>query len=314
MTDSYSILFKYTKVATDYNNCTCVNTTKTDSRILQSFSKVYSALPTLVNPGDIQPTSHYNSHDSQAKTGVLCSSFLVKNKLKQQRVCDVCCTKRSPCQLMNFKTIDLQRNELTPSSCWSLRLDLVTRANVCCHGALPIFGYKERLKNKVRFISDKAFKQKLDSFLDSFYNQFLKVLKPLHNDLKEEDDYEQMSGFQATKDVVESTIASAVSTNHVNNSTTIKDSGYLATQLNNSISDGCNQTGHVTHFHGASCHSNRSVNFFYMDSERFWSVAERFGVHGIQNKVCLVIVDVKVIILNNINNNHIKYLDYIFIW
>lgn len=57
----------------------------------------------------------------------------------------------------------------------------------------------------------------------------------------------------------------------------------------------CIRTGHVTQFAGAGCFSNRSVNFFLMDSTEYWGVAERLGVHGMpQAGVALVIADLKV--------------------
>lgn len=57
----------------------------------------------------------------------------------------------------------------------------------------------------------------------------------------------------------------------------------------------CVRTGHVTQFTGAGCHSNRSVNFFLMDSTEYWGVAERLGVNKTpQGKVALVIADLEV--------------------
>ena len=58
----------------------------------------------------------------------------------------------------------------------------------------------------------------------------------------------------------------------------------------------CVRTGHVTQFAGAGCHSNRSVNFFLMDSTEYWGVAERLGVHRTPQlgKVALVIADAEV--------------------
>jgi len=57
----------------------------------------------------------------------------------------------------------------------------------------------------------------------------------------------------------------------------------------------CVHTGLVTQFAGAGCHSNRSVNFFLMDSIEYWGVAERLGVHRTpQGEVALVIADLEV--------------------
>ena len=57
----------------------------------------------------------------------------------------------------------------------------------------------------------------------------------------------------------------------------------------------CVRTGHVTQFTGAGCYSNRSVNFFLMDSIEYWGVAERLGVHNTpRGKVALVIADLEV--------------------
>ena len=56
----------------------------------------------------------------------------------------------------------------------------------------------------------------------------------------------------------------------------------------------CPQSGHVVEFKGAGCLSNRSLNFFYMDSSQYWSVAQRLGLAADEAKVGLVIVDLKV--------------------
>ena len=57
----------------------------------------------------------------------------------------------------------------------------------------------------------------------------------------------------------------------------------------------CGPKGHVTDFAGAGCYSNRSVNFFVMDSTEYWGVAERLGVKSTsQGKIALVIVDFEV--------------------
>ena len=68
---------------------------------------------------------------------------------------------------------------------------------------------------------------------------------------------------------------------------------------NSSIEDVDNNTcvrmGHVVQFTGAGCYSNRSVNFFLMDSTEYWGVAERLGVHNTpQGKLALVIADLEV--------------------
>ena len=68
---------------------------------------------------------------------------------------------------------------------------------------------------------------------------------------------------------------------------------------NSSIDDAgnntCIRTRHVTQFAGAGCHSNRSVNYFLMDSTEYWGVAERLGVGRTpQDRVALVIVDLEV--------------------
>ena len=67
---------------------------------------------------------------------------------------------------------------------------------------------------------------------------------------------------------------------------------------NNSSTDvvgnnSCVPTGRVTQFTGAGCYSNRSVNFFVMDSTEYWGVAERLGVNSTSH-VALVIVDLEV--------------------
>jgi len=61
------------------------------------------------------------------------------------------------------------------------------------------------------------------------------------------------------------------------------------------VNDTCVRVGHVAQFAGAGCHSNRSVNFFLMDSTEYWGVAERLGVRRTpQDKVALVIADLEV--------------------
>ena len=57
----------------------------------------------------------------------------------------------------------------------------------------------------------------------------------------------------------------------------------------------CDRPGKVRVFEGASCYSNITLNFYLMDSRKYWRYAEAVGVqHDFPSRVALVIVDVKV--------------------
>ena len=63
-----------------------------------------------------------------------------------------------------------------------------------------------------------------------------------------------------------------------------------------SFHDNCGPTDPISKFAGAGCTSNRSVNFFLVDSIEHWTVAERLGVSWTsEEKIALVIADFKVI-------------------
>ena len=56
----------------------------------------------------------------------------------------------------------------------------------------------------------------------------------------------------------------------------------------------CERRGKVRVFDGAGCYSNLTVNFYIMDSRKYWSYALAFGVKHDNLQVALVIVDVQV--------------------
>lgn len=64
----------------------------------------------------------------------------------------------------------------------------------------------------------------------------------------------------------------------------------------------CAMEDNATAFAGAGCFSNRSLNFFVMDSMQYWSVAERLGVHTtVKDRKALVIADLEVNALSNVD-------------
>jgi hypothetical protein len=57
----------------------------------------------------------------------------------------------------------------------------------------------------------------------------------------------------------------------------------------------CQHPGKVLAFAGASCYSNNTVMFYFMDSRKFWNYALAFGVrHDTLPRVALVLVDSQV--------------------
>ena len=57
----------------------------------------------------------------------------------------------------------------------------------------------------------------------------------------------------------------------------------------------CDHPGKIRVFAGASCYSNITVKFYYMNSRKYWNYAEAFGVrHDTSPRVALVIVDSQV--------------------
>lgn len=64
----------------------------------------------------------------------------------------------------------------------------------------------------------------------------------------------------------------------------------------------CATEDNATAFAGAGCFSNRSLNFFVMDSMQYWSVAEKLGVHtSVKDRRALVIADLEVNALFNVD-------------
>ena len=64
----------------------------------------------------------------------------------------------------------------------------------------------------------------------------------------------------------------------------------------------CTATGHVTHFAGAGCFSNKSVRFFIVDSTEYWEVAENLGVINTpKGRIALVIADLKVMSVSSMH-------------
>ncbi len=57
----------------------------------------------------------------------------------------------------------------------------------------------------------------------------------------------------------------------------------------------CDHPGKIAVFAGASCYSNISVKFYFMDSRKFWNYALAFGVrHDTLPRVALVLIDSRV--------------------
>ena len=58
----------------------------------------------------------------------------------------------------------------------------------------------------------------------------------------------------------------------------------------------CDHPGKIRVFAGASCYSNKTVKFYFMDSRKFWNYALAFGVrHQTSPRVALVLVDSQVV-------------------
>ena len=75
---------------------------------------------------------------------------------------------------------------------------------------------------------------------------------------------------------------------------------------NENNSNSCTATVSVMQFTGAGCYSNRSVNFFLMDSTDNWEVAERLGVRNTcKDKTALVIADLEVKSIGCLVDHHV---------
>lgn len=292
--DACTLCFQYNRLASDYNNCSCINAT-TNQETVVSQDKAHPPMPYVVNPLDIHPSSTQSpTQDSQSKTEQWCHSFLVEEKKLRRTYLCKSCIRSLTFQDKYFSNLfsHFPRNIviIEKNVCWSFKGSCyapICRATICCHNNKNKHNYK-LLKNKIKFSSDKELQHKIDTFIDSFYEKVLKVLEPLH-----QDKMDNKLGSEATRKVVNSVTPAVMSTANTRQ-TTVQLNGTTVMSGFNS-SDGCNRTGHITQFYGASCRSNRSVNFFYMDSERFWGVAQRLGAHdGNKNKTCLLVIDTKV--------------------
>lgn len=296
-------------MATHYHNCSCINTTIPEAHSIESQpTEEEEQFFTPVNLKDIHPSRTLTELEKLAKEDYLCGSLVLKEN-NRKNVCDICCTKGrhyNHGDVFDVILNRLRRNGLGMStSCSSVQTFYYPglKASICCGRASQSAKDHKiaELRKKFRFKDDQMSRQKIDNLFDSLYYKLLKVIEPLQKgNVNDENVY---SGLQATKNRLpgQSSVPpppAAVSTSSITNQP--HQTNTSAKDINQTVvsHDGCNRTGHVTVFNGASCHSNRSVNFFYMDIGRFWSVAQRLGVKGsvdvLKTKVALVVVDVKV--------------------
>jgi hypothetical protein len=295
-------------VVTRYRNCSCVNATKQETENLENQPTQEEKIPfSQINLNEIRPSR--TRQDKFTMDKYLCGSLVLKDKVyNKQNVCNICCTKGRHYHYGDaFEVVRnrLRRNRLImATSCSSIRPFYypILSASVCCRGFQSLKHRKmAELRKAFGLSNDQILQRKIGNLFDSIYYKLLKAIEPLQKgSLDDDNEHDKvLSGLEATNKLTGKSIPpAAVSTNSISNQSAKSNVSLKTTNMANKTSDGCNRTGHVTIFHGASCYSNRSVNFFYMDSGRFWSVAQRLGVKGnpadIKHKVALIIVDVKV--------------------
>ena len=162
---------------------------------------------------------------------------------------------------------------------------------ICCSAQLPETATYLDTLEQIKTASLESLARLERSFDDIFNEVLSSFVTPLKRHSFEKNVYNQSSRYNLSAE------SQDVTKNTFSHSASLQE--HPSTLDNSSIQDGSNNTcvrmGHVTQFAGAGCYSNRSVNFFLMDSTEYWGVAERLGVHGmLQAKVALVIADLEV--------------------
>ena len=160
---------------------------------------------------------------------------------------------------------------------------------ICCNAQLPETATYLDTLEEIKTASLESLTRLERSFDDIFNEVLSSFVTPLKRPSFEKNVYNQVSRDNLSTESQDGTKNTFPGSPAMQEYHTPLDNSSIQDVSNNT----CVRTGHVTQFTGAGCYSNRSVNFFLMDSTEYWGVAERLGVHGMP-QVALVIVDLEV--------------------
>ena len=318
-------IFQLKTLAFEYHNCTC-NGTRDNSTTTDSFGETLKA--ERASPGSklVELGSSFSTGKEivtnpvrekvvvRQTTTCLSMPLEYNNKnWKKGNVCDICQSCVKDCRYgdsvlrlpENLKSRIVSTAALLASSCSTLRTSYYNRlaTSICCSPRTPPLDIHLTQKSGVTVSVDSL--KNLDNELSSYINKLLgKMLKTLETGNQENNSLLITSGNVGKENVVVSVMDGKVQvrvgqpgeTPQATPDNPLQDRQVKPHKMAHlKAKDKCIRTGHVTEFRDAGCHSNHSVNFFYMDSGKYWSVAERLGVlSGSANKVALAIVDLKV--------------------
>lgn len=292
-----ALLHLYRQVATSYHNCSC-DTFDPSQNNIEDF------------PAKTQDTSREEIHERTCGKRLenahvtSCQSLPLSysNRYGMQNVCDVCreCYEMCSCNVDSFplrsstSALSILQG-LTPlrNSCRSLRKNYQesNTLSVCCfQNTIP--RYREMIVSETP----------------------ISVNGEIRTDVKRE---EHLRILANKFEILNGDIKEAVSRNDpgilkrlLGNLMTMFTSGTAGDteeQTGDRIagSDGatrfpeyheygtCEQRGKIRVFNGASCYSNITVKYYFMDSRKYWSYAVAFGVKHVPSRVALILVDVK---------------------
>ena len=329
------LLQKYLQVASQYFNCSCNRTsavTTSSAAAVSNVSTKDTKEPSRqVELEDVlSNTSHLTRlFDNEvdiimgAKETVL-PSFLGKREnvetcrsVRVQRqherkgnklnICHVChiCKLESCIKERRFEVLNMEALALT-NSCSSVKPRYYSRGttSICCtvrsadgiNHLSPLDRIQTVSLRSLRELEkgwDDFFTDILDSITKSFGSEMRKNVQDNAKEAKpsSEQNVRCSSPGRAQKDSSEGGASSSSPLPLLRDTYTTLNEAPRVGVANNA----CVRTGHVTEFLGAGCHSNRSVNFFIMDSTECWTVAEKLGVRRSDKaKVALLIADLKV--------------------
>lgn len=264
-----------------------------------SNSSHLTRLKIINNQGDVWITQQKLNVPYSSAYHRTCQSFKVQTQsdfLENKRnICDVCHT----CQLKTCKQVfglsSFMNSDIALTSsffsngCSTIRPLYYTLVltSICCTVQMTqtTKGSGSSLE-RIKTVSLESLRE-IERSLDDIINElFSSIIPPFRRT-----GYNQAKGHSSLMEP------------HVGTKNPLPQSSSLV-QKHDSLDDSstdnvsnrsCVPTGHVTQFTGAGCHSNRSVNFFLMDSTEYWGVAERLGVNSThRDKVALVIADLEV--------------------
>lgn len=275
-------------------------------------SPVKSIFSTVQNAG-VVITKSQGKETLLHKQSTTCLSIPLDYHSKNgnnRNVCDIChrcvkdCSYEDNVLLQNLKPRIIRAVNQLASRCNSFRTSYYNRftTSVCCSSIDQRHLFTQRSRN--RFDSFKRIESEFGGYINRLIDKMLKTIRPSREEDKEmfiANSKSERKSVVVTVNDVKNMQAQAGTPSELPQASQNNSSPHQNPQRKLPLTtdipskDACNRTGHVTEFRHAGCHSNRSVNFFYMDSGRYWSIAEKLGVlSGIKPKFALVIVDSKV--------------------